>query len=59
MSGATITTILVRYASADNFPSSAFILIGLTLLSSFSMIGLLAEDLAFTLKNKRDDFYID
>jgi hypothetical protein len=49
----------VRYASADNFPSSAFILIGLTLLSSFSMIGLLAEDLAFTLKNKRDDFYID
>ena len=54
MSGAAITTLLVRYANSDNFPVSAYLVIGLTLLSSFAMIGLLAEDLAFTLKNKRD-----
>jgi hypothetical protein len=50
VAGAGITTILVRYTS-DNFPISAYLVIGLTLLASFSMIGLLAEDLAFTLKN--------
>lgn len=54
VAGAVITTVLVRYASRDNFPTSAFVLIGLTLLSSFAMIGLLAEDLSFTLKNKAD-----
>lgn len=56
MSSLIVITILVRYASPEHFPLSAHIVIGLTLFTSFAMIGLLAEDLAFTLKNKRDQF---
>lgn len=55
MAGAGISTVLVRYASKDNFPTSAYILIGFTLMSSFAMIGLLAEDLSITLHNAAYD----
>jgi len=55
VAGAGITTVMVRYASKDNFPTSGYILIGSTLMSSFAMIGLLAEDLSITLHNEAND----
>jgi hypothetical protein len=46
-------TILIRYASPDKFDWSAYLIHGTTFIFSFSMLGLLATDLAFTLRNRQ------
>lgn len=52
MAGGGVTTLLVRYTSPENFPMSAYLVIGLTLMLAFVMVGLVAADLSFTLKNQ-------
>ena len=49
---ASTATVLIRYASPDTFDWSAYVIHGTTFLFSFSMLGLLATDLAFTLRNR-------
>lgn len=43
------------YADKEMFPVSAYIVIGSSLFFAFVMVGLLATDLSFTLKNKASD----
>lgn len=47
-------TVLIRYASPDKFDWSAYLIHGTTFTFSFTMIGLLATDLAFTLRNRQN-----
>jgi hypothetical protein len=47
-------TLFARYADTERFPTSAFANIGATYLLSLSSIGLLALDLAFTLRDRDD-----
>lgn len=47
-------TILIRYASPDKFDWSAYLIHGTTFVFSFSMLGLLSTDLAFTLRNRQN-----
>ena len=50
---ASTMSILIRYASPDKFHCSAYLIHGTTFLFSFVMMGLLATDLAFTLRNRQ------
>jgi hypothetical protein len=45
-----LLSLFARYADTERFPISAYINIGITNLLSLSSIGLLAIDLAYTLK---------
>ena len=47
-------SILIRYASPDKFDCCAYLTHGTTFLFSFVMMGLLATDLAFTLRNRQN-----
>ena len=47
-------SILIRYASPDKFDCYAYLIHGTTFLFSFVMMGLLATDLAFTLRNRQN-----
>lgn len=47
-------SILIRYASPDKFTCKAYLIHGTTFLFSFVMMGLLATDLAFTLRNRQN-----
>ena len=49
---ASTSTLLIRYASPDTFHWSAYLVHGTTFTFSFVMLGLLATDLAFTLRNR-------
>ena len=49
---ASTATVLIRYASPETFDWSAYLVHGTTFIFSFSMLGLLATDLAFTLRNR-------
>jgi hypothetical protein len=51
VSFALTTTITVTYADASCFPWTGYFVIGSCLFFSFVMMGLLATDLSFTLKN--------
>jgi len=54
---ASTATVLIRYASPDTFDWSAYLVHGTTFLFSFVMLGLLATDLAFTLRNRQNKDY--
>jgi hypothetical protein len=47
--------VLQSYADKEMFPLSGYLVIGGSLFFPFVMVGLLATDLSFTLKNKAED----
>lgn len=49
-----LVTMFARYADAERFPISAYLNIGMVFILSFSSIGLLGLDLAFTLRDRED-----
>ena len=51
---AATATIFIKYASPDSFDWIAYLVHGTTFMFSFGMVGLLATDLAFTLKHRKD-----
>ena len=52
---AATSSILIYYASPDKFNCQAYLVHGTTFMFSFFMLGLLATDLAFTLKHRHEE----